>query len=168
MRARSFRQTRTSGFTLLEVLVAMAILSLGLIAVFSGMSQSIDVTTRLKDKTIATWVATNRITEIQVTGDVPDSGSQRDEVEMAGVEWTYELRVAPIPDLEMRRIDIDVSLAATPDDILASVIGFVPDTPAPAQSGNPQTGGGQNNDSASYSDFGSGWERPKEFLGTDR
>jgi len=71
------------GFTLLEVLVAMAILSLGMIAVFSGMNQSLNATTRLRDKTLATWIATDRITELQISGEYPEAGIRHDQVEMA-------------------------------------------------------------------------------------
>lgn len=73
-------QSSQTGFTLLEVLVAMAILSLGMIAVFSGMNQSLSVTTRLRDKTLASWIATDRITELQISGEYPDAGTRRDQV----------------------------------------------------------------------------------------
>ena len=48
----------SAGFTLLEVLVAMAIISLGLIGVFSSLSQMLSSTSLLRDKTLATWIAT--------------------------------------------------------------------------------------------------------------
>ena len=44
------------GFTLLEVLVALVIVGLGMIAVFGQISQSLTATARLRDKTLATWV----------------------------------------------------------------------------------------------------------------
>jgi general secretion pathway protein I len=154
------------GFTLLEVLVAMAILSLGMIAVFSGMNQSLNVTTRLRDKTLASWIATNRITELQVTGDVPKAGNQRDQVEMARSEWVYDMKIANIPDLDMRRIDITVSFADTPDDILATVIGFIGTEPNDSAASEQQGGPGeQNNDNESGQGFGSGWEPPQEQFG---
>lgn len=149
------------GFTLLEVLVAMAILSIGLIAVFSGMSQSLSATTRLRDKTMATWIATDRITELQVTGEYPDAGNRRDEIEMANTQWVYEMKISNFPEVEMRRIDITVSLAESPDDVLGTVIGFIgpPQTPASAPgTQNPPAAP----DSAPLDGFGSGWEPPRE------
>ena len=153
------------GFTLLEVLVAMAILGLGMIAVFSGMSQSLSVTSRLRDKTLASWVATNRITEMQVTGDYPESGNQRDTVDMANAEWLYDLKVTAIPDLDMRRIDINVSFADTPDDILATVIGFIGEIASGEQTTGAQRGTGTQTDQTVDNDFGSGWEPPVEQYG---
>ncbi len=110
------RQRTCRGFTLLEVLVAMAILSLGMIAVFSGMNQSLNVTARLRDKTLANWVALNQITELQVTGEYPDAGNRHDEVQMARTDWVYDMKISNIPQIEMRRIDITVSFADSPDE----------------------------------------------------
>ncbi len=157
------------GFTLLEVLVAMAILSLGMIAVFSGMSQSLNATTRLRDKTLASWIAINQITELQVTGEYPGAGNRSDQVEMASMDWVYAMQISNIPQIEMRRIDITVSYADTPDDILATVIGFIApradgDATAGNQAGN-QGGGTQNNADTSTAGFGSGWEPPSENFG---
>lgn len=155
------------GFTLIEVLVSMAILSLGMIAVFSAMSQSLNVTTRLRDKTLASWVALDRITELQVTGEYPDAGNRSDQVEMAHMEWAYEMKITSIPQIEMRRIDITVSFADSPDDILATVIGFIgPRKLNSAGAQNEQNNSGtRNNDSASGNGFGSGWEPPSQNIG---
>ena len=77
------------GFTLLEVLVALVIIGLGMMAVFDQLSQMLTTAARLRDKTFATWIAEDRITELQVNGQYPKVGDQSDEVEMAGADWTY-------------------------------------------------------------------------------
>jgi len=154
------------GFTLLEVLVAMAILSLGMIAVFSGMSQSLSVTTRLRDKTLASWIATNQITELQVTGEYPKAGNKHDQIEMAHMEWVYDMKISDIPQIEMRRIDITVSFADSPDDILATVIGFIGPQPTEATTtGDQGTDRAPNDGNNSSNEFGSGWEPPQENFG---
>lgn len=140
------------GFTLLEVLVAMAILSLGMIAVFGAMSQSLDATVRLRDKTLAHWVAINQITELQITGEYPGAGKRRDQVDMANEEWIYDMTIADVAQIDMRRIDIAVSRADAPDDILATVIGFVGPRRVPPAEGVDRG-------------FGSGWEPPQETYG---
>ena len=152
------------GFTLLEVLVAMAILSLGMIAVFSAMSQSMNVTARLRDKTLASWIALDRITELQVTGEYPGAGTRSNQVEMAHMEWAYEMKITNVPQIEMRRIDITVSLVESPDDILATVIGFI----GPRQTGvagEQNTPDAQDSDNTSIDGFGSGWEPPRQNPG---
>jgi general secretion pathway protein I len=153
------------GFTLLEVLVALAILGLGMIAVFSGMSQSLRVTERLRNKTLANWVALNRIAEMRISGEYPKAGNRQDEVEMAHQEWAYEMKISEIPGIEMRRLDIQVSIADSPDDILATVIGFIGPRQNRAPGGNADVPGDQSGDNTAKEGFGSGWEPPQENLG---
>lgn len=115
-----------AGFTLLEVLVAMAIISLGLIGVFSSLNQMLGATSLLRDKTLATWIATDRITEMRVNGEYPDAGERDDVVDMAGAEWLYTIKVSKIPDMSMRRLDVTVGFADDPDNTVATVVGFLP------------------------------------------
>ncbi len=123
--ARQYRDIQT-GFTLLEVLVAMAIISLGLIGVFSSLNQMLGATSLLRDKTLATWIAVDRITEMRVNGEYPDAGERDDVIEMAGAEWLYTIKVSKIPDMSMRRLDVTVGFADDSDNTVATVIGFLP------------------------------------------
>lgn len=136
---------RCGGFTLLEVLVAMAIISLGLIGVFTSLNQMLGATELLRDKTLASWIATDRITEMRVLGEYPDAGERDDTVDMAGAEWTYTIKVSKIPDMTMRRLDVTVAFADDPDNTIATVIGFL----APPQATGSGTG--------TLRQFGDGW-----------
>lgn len=138
-------KTRCRGFTLLEVLVAMAIVSLGLIGVFSSLNQMLGATALLRDKTLASWIATDRITEMRVLGEYPDAGERDDTVDMAGAEWTYTIKISKIPDMAMRRLDVTVAFADDPDNTIATVIGFLPP---------PQATAGAN---STLRKFGDGW-----------
>jgi len=147
------RRRLAEGFTLLEVLVALAIISLGMVGVFSALSQMLMATTRLRDKTFANWVATDRITELRVTGEIPKVGERNDEIDMAGVTWAYTIKTSRIPDMEMRRLDVSVSLADAREDILATVIGFI----EPAVSGTGTSPGRQSGDGDDANSFGARW-----------
>jgi len=155
--------TNTSnGFTLLEVLVALVIVGLGMMAVFDQLSQMLVTTARLRDKTFANWIASDRITELQVNGQYPKVGETDDDIEMARADWTYTVKISQVPDMDLRRVDVTVSFADLPDDILAEVSGFVspPQTsqtniPAPGPEGGEQSGGPDN--SSAGNAFGSGY-----------
>lgn len=147
---------RARGFTLLEVLVAMAIVSLGLIGVFTSLNQMLGATSLLRDKTLATWIATDRITELRVTGAYPEAGVRDDVVDMAGAEWSYSIKVTAIPDLDMRRLDVTVAFADDPDNAIATVIGFLsaPQAGVTGGDGSPGDPAGEDNRRG----FGDGWQ----------
>ena len=165
------------GFTLLEVLVALVIVSLGMIAVFSQLNNMLSVTSRLRDKTLAHWIAVDQITELQANHAYPNVGEKRDEVDMAHATWSYSVKVSQIGDLKMRRVDVKVSFADSPDYVLAEVSGFIappaqtltqnqqqpPGGSPPSPDGLSQPSGGPVNPANSGagsggSGFGPGWD----------
>jgi len=114
-----------SGFTLLEVLVALAIVGIGMMAVFSQLSQSLTITERLRSKTIAGWIALDRITELRVNREFPRAGEQTDELEIFGREWTFTVKTTQTAIEKIRRIDVSVSASETPEFVLSKVTGFL-------------------------------------------
>ncbi len=123
------------GFTLLEVLVALVIVALGLMAAFGQVNQSVTTASRLRDKTIAHWVAMNEMTRLRLQGEFPATGSRSDEVEMARMTWRYTVKVVKTEMANFRRVDISVSFADSPDSVVTTVSGLLVSAPAgpPAQ-----------------------------------
>jgi general secretion pathway protein I len=141
---RPENRRRIRGFTLLEVLVALVIVSLGMIAVFGQLNQMLSASARLRDKTLAHWIAVDQITELQAIGAYPKVGESSDELDMARATWSYTVKTSQIGDLAMRRVDVTVAFADTPEQILAEVRGFV-GPPQQAVAGTPPQGGGGGN-----------------------
>lgn len=112
------------GFTLIEVLVAVVILAIALGAIISGMGRHAGNASYLKEKTLALWVAHNRLTEIELAPEWPPEGTSDGEVEMGGGEWKWFVEVKATPDDRLRRIDIRVQQADREGD-LATLSAFV-------------------------------------------
>lgn len=128
------RPTLQCGFTLLEVLVAMAVLALALGAVIKVGSQNISNTAYLRDRTYAHWVALNEMTQYRIALKTPQEGVQRGTSEMAGRQWYWstniEIRQQMIDDenyVELWRIEVSVRdqnhAAHSP---LATTIAYLP------------------------------------------
>ena len=113
------------GFSLIEVLAALVVVSLGMLGVIEAVSQTANNTAYLRDKTLAHWVAMNRLTEIRLEAQTPRIAKSSDDLEMAGRRWRWTAEVTQTPLESMRRIDVRVRLADGDDESsLASVTGF--------------------------------------------
>lgn len=116
---------RARGFTLLEVMVALTIVSIGLIAAFNGVIQMAHSTTTLRERAFADWIAMNQITEIRIGGEFPDVGRFDGDTEFAGREWRWEAAVTETGVEDLRRIDMTVAYLESPGDTISIVTGFI-------------------------------------------
>lgn len=103
------RPRRASGFTLIEVMVAVAILAVALGAIIAAGARYADTAADLRDRTLALWVAHNRLTEIVLTPTWPDVGTSSDDVKMGGAQWTWHVKVSNTDDPTLRRIQVGVT-----------------------------------------------------------
>ena len=94
------------GFTLLEVLIALAIVAVSVGALLGTVTSSASNIIYLKDKTLAEWVALNRLTEIRIAQQMPDPGKRTGNAEMGGMRWQWEEEVVELPVKGMFRVDM--------------------------------------------------------------
>jgi general secretion pathway protein I len=116
---------------LLEVMVALIIVSLGMMAVSSQLNRYTTVAIHVEQKTLASWIATNLITELSVEPVWPELGNSDEDVEFAGQSWQCRIEVSETPVENLRRIDVEVALANDPERVLHKVSGLV-EPPVPA------------------------------------
>jgi len=119
------RGSKNGGFTLLEVLVALAIAAVGLGAVSKALYQNIEVADRLEQKMIGTWVASNYLSELQINREYLSGGSTRDSSEMAKREWRIEAEYTPTGDNQIVRVDVRVYEGNEQERIAAKIFGFL-------------------------------------------
>ncbi|MDH5446368.1 MAG: type II secretion system minor pseudopilin GspI [Gammaproteobacteria bacterium] len=113
------------GFTLLEVLIALAVAAVGLAGVSKVAGSNIYNAQYLQNKTIAQWVAMNRLTELRVRKEFPPIGKTKGDMEMAGRKWYWQQESKTTPfamaaiKQSLREVEISVY---TSDDSKASAI----------------------------------------------
>ena len=110
-------------FTLLEVLVALAILTMGLGTVLKVAGSQTSQLAYLKDKTIALWVANNKANEVQLD-KWPSTGTSSGHEFMANQEWQWKLKVSNTIDKDLRRLDIEVKRADEKGEPVIRFISF--------------------------------------------
>jgi len=121
------------GFTLLEVMVALVIISLSLAGVAGSMGQMIDTANTMRDRTYASWIAQNKITEMRVSGIVPEVGESSGEIDYANTTWAWSADVSETGIENMFKVDVSVSFPG--DELpIRKVTGFIGEPIAPGQS----------------------------------
>ena len=104
---------RARGFTLVEVMVALAIVAIALPALLMALYQQIDDTAYLRDKTLAYMVAENKLAEIRlVIGSTRNLSAGKDSglASMADRDWYWWVETKATEVEKFFRVDITVSL----------------------------------------------------------
>lgn len=114
------------GFTLLEVLVALAIVAIALGALLKTGAGNSANAVYLRDKTFAHWVAMNKVAELQLQPGWPAVGTTRGKVEMAGREWQWTATVSETFDANVRRVDVEVHAEEGRNAAVDVVTAFLP------------------------------------------
>ncbi len=81
--------TGERGFSLVEVLIALAVLALALSALIGASGSAARNTAQLQEKTFAHWVAMNKMEEIRLSGIFPELGIKEGKSTMVGREWRW-------------------------------------------------------------------------------
>jgi general secretion pathway protein I len=117
------------GFTLIEMLVALAILAIALAAVQRAVSGSLDNAFELKQRLLASWVADNRLAELRALRVLPPIGETRGEETQAGIVFHWKSDISNTPNPYVERVEIRVTTeaaaAAESEHALAVLVGYL-------------------------------------------
>lgn len=121
------RSAGMRGFTLLEILVALAILSIALIAALRSGAMATQNTAEIRLRLLADWVARDKLEEHRARRDWLPLGGASGEVMQAGVRLRWEEKISGTPNYQFRRIDIRVLPAETAQQgpALAQITSFL-------------------------------------------
>ena len=117
------------GFTLVEVLVALAILAIALMAAMRAASQGTSNVAELRSRVLAGWVAENQLAGHRARGDWLPLEGQTGNVVQGGMEFVWREKVVSTPNTAFRRVDVTVFAATDESHALARLTGFVVQPP---------------------------------------
>jgi general secretion pathway protein I len=145
---------KAKGFTLIEVMVALAVVAVALPALLMSLYQQMDNTAYLRDKSLAHMVAANKMTETRIFAGATRSikaGKDSGLTEFADQEWHWWLETKTTVIDNFFRIEIAVAKdESQQDNPLYSLIGFISgelafDQQPAGNGGNGANGGGGGN-----------------------
>ena len=116
---------KSRGFTLIEILVAVAILAIAFAAVQRAGILATDGARETRARLAATWAAENRAAELRARDLFPPATANRLAVEQAGLSLVIDENVTDTPNPTIRRVDLAVSDAADPARVLATLTAYV-------------------------------------------
>ena len=112
-----FVSRSAAGFTLVEALVALAILGVAAAGLIRAVEAHIDTTAQLQARTVALWVAENEIVERTVLANAAPQDLRR--VEMLGRGWSVRVAARPSEDPDLAAMRVSVSQAEAGEPIVS-------------------------------------------------
>ena len=129
LRCNRRARTRIAGFTLLEAMIALVIVALGMMAVNTQLNRYVVSAAFIEQKTLASWIASNKLTDLSVAPQWPALGATEGEVTFAQRQWLWRAEVSATPVENLRRVDVAVFLDDNPELQIHTMSGFLEPPP---------------------------------------
>ena len=124
-RLRLKRKASQNGFTLLEVMLAMAVFAIAGVALLGIADNNYRHISHLEEQMFANWVASNQLVEASLDKSWPPKNNRKGKVEMAGRTWHWQQKVVKTANKEMREVTMEVRLDEDEELVSASLVTYL-------------------------------------------
>ncbi len=123
---------KRDGFTLVEVLVALAIISIALLAALRVAGGGTNSVGELRARLLGSWVAENILAEQRARGDWPTTGILTGQQRQGGIDFLWRQEIISTPNTAFRRVDTRVYVLPDEAHAVARLTGFLVRPPGAA------------------------------------
>jgi len=116
---------KKTGFTLIEILIAVVILAVALAATMRASGLATDGALESRQRLLATLAAENRVATIRALRIYPSVGTTRLTLEQGGIAMVMDETVSDTPNPVIRKVDLAVADARAPDRVLGRLSAYV-------------------------------------------
>lgn len=103
------------GFTLIEVMVALAVVAIGLMAVLKAINDEVAGASLTRNKMIALWIVENKASEIRLNPVLPNTGINQGQQILFNQTWQWQTNTTNTANTKIRKIEISVFNPNTKD-----------------------------------------------------
>jgi general secretion pathway protein I len=107
------------GFTLIEVMVAMAIFGTAALAAVNAASSHLSSISQIQQKTFAQYVASNRLVELTLASQWPIEDNASGRVQLAEQDWQWQQQVVETVTPDVVAVTVSVSKPSQDGEIVA-------------------------------------------------
>ncbi|WP_057832765.1 type II secretion system minor pseudopilin GspI [Colwellia sp. TT2012] len=119
------RKVKQGGFTLLEVMLAMAVFAISGVALLGVADNNYRHISHLEEQMFAQWVASNQLVAVSLDKTWPPRNNRKGKVEMAGRTWYWQQKVIKTASNELRSIVMEVRLNEDDELVTASLMTYL-------------------------------------------
>lgn len=106
--AHSKHVSKSKGFTLLEVLVALVFFSLIGMVLQQVTASTVSQYFAVRHKMFSSWLAENKLTELQLAKSLPPAKEQKEDVEFANEEWQIISKITKTENPDINKVDVEI------------------------------------------------------------
>ena len=118
-------EAKRKGFTLVEVLVALAIISIALLAALRVAGGGTNSVRELRSRLLGSWVAENILAEQRARGDWPTTGILTGQQRQGNIDFLWRQEIISTPNTAFRRVDTRVYVLPDETRAVAKLTGFL-------------------------------------------
>ena len=117
--------TKPLGFTLIEVMLAMAVFAIAGVALLGVADNNYRHISHIEEQMFANWVASNQLVEVSLDKTWPPKNNRKGKVEMAGRTWYWQQKVIKTANKELRAVNMQVRLNEDDELVIASLMTYL-------------------------------------------